>query len=94
MKWNARDFHEWAGAGRSRSWSKNDYVGRTDEIPTGSSANLTLQDYGRFTRRPEGIVLKAQCESLIYDLSVEVLHYNYRVHCRGAQHEPGLSHCK
>jgi hypothetical protein len=64
-------------------------------LPTpGLSANLTLQDYGRFTRRPKGIVLKAQCEPLIYDLSVEVFHYNYRVHCRGAQHEPGLSHWK
>src|SRR4029077_5808029 len=27
--------------------------------------------YGRFVRRPERIVLKAQCEPLIYDLSVE-----------------------
>jgi len=76
------------------NYSRRSPLQRMPTILGGWSANLTLQDYGRFTRRPEGIVLKAQREPLIYDLSVEVFHYNSRVHCRGAQHEPGLSDWK
>jgi hypothetical protein len=46
------------------------------EFGEGQEANLTLRDYGRFVRRPERIILKAQCEPLNYDLSVEVFHCN------------------